>query len=436
MRATARTRLSLLTAAAISAGVAAAVVGSPASATTSSVVSGAVYQDANRNAVRDAGEAGFSGLHVRLYNSSGVSLVTTTDSNGAFSFNGLADGTYTEQIDSADWSGLRGNWVPSGSSGLSPRRTVTLSGSADGSIGLRAIVRSSTAGAPISHVTGSNGLNVESYDDVVPAQQLYDALMTGSLIGAETADITVRFDLGATSVTNTSVQGSAGSYSGYSAVSYVAFDSWLDQGDTTLFHEYGHAWSMYYAYLVQQSGTWSGYLQARGLSADSRVGSSYEWDPREMIAEDYRELFGSVNAQAAAQMNPDIPPAAAVPGLHDDLATTFRTAPAGGSSTTTTAPPAFTISGLGVNPTPVVKSGTISFQESQSASVTVRITSGGTVVRTLLSAKPEPTGTVSVAWDRKNDAGRRVNSGTYTVTVTATASSGSPASSQLAFQVS
>jgi len=437
MLGSARSRLSLITATAVAAGIATAVAGAPASATPSSAVSGTAFQDSNRNGVRDAGEPGFAGIHVRLYNASGVTLVTTTDSNGAFSFSGLSDGTYTEEIDSADWSNLRDSWVPSTVTGLTPRRTVTLSGTADGSIGLRAIVRSGTAGAPISHVTGANGLTVESYDDVITAQQLYNDLVGGYLIGAEAADVTVRFDLGSTSVTNSSVQGTPGNYSGYAAVSYVAYDSWLDQGDATLFHEYGHAWSMYFAYLVQQDASWSGYLHARGLASDPRVGTSYEWDPREMIAEDYRQLFGSGNAQAAAQMNPDIPSAASVAGLQNYLSTTFRTASTQGSSSTgTTTAPAVTVTGLAVSPTPVVKSGTVSFRESAAATVTVRITSNGATVRTLINTKSEPAGTVSVGWDRKNDAGRRVNSGTYVVTVSATDAGGNTANSQLSFQVS
>jgi hypothetical protein len=42
-----------------------------------------------------------------------------------------------------------------------------------------------------------------------------------------------------------------------------------------------------------------------------------------MLAEDYRQLFGSPNARLRGQENQDIPPAAEVPGLRVFLSTTF-----------------------------------------------------------------------------------------------------------------
>ena len=85
-------------------------------------------------------------------------------------------------------------------------------------------------------------------------------------------------------------------------------------GDRTLFHEYGHAWSLYNAYLVQQDPALTAYLRARGLLGDPRLGTSYAWDPRELIAEDYRQLFGSPNAQLGGQINRDVPLAKESPG--------------------------------------------------------------------------------------------------------------------------
>src|SRR5207253_2412502 len=135
-----------------------------------------------------------------------------------------------------------------------------------------------------------------------------------------------------------------------------------------------------------------------GLAGDSRVGSSYEWSPREMIAEDYRELFGSANAQAAMQMNTQIPAAAAVPGLKDFLQNTYTKPPSGsggGSGGGSGTPTTLSMSGFTVSPQPVTKSGTVSFNLSAPASVTVRILdAGGTVVRTLLSSASKPAGAV------------------------------------------
>ncbi len=87
-------------------------------------------------------------------------------------------------------------------------------------------------------------------------------------------------------------------------------------------HEYGHFWSSYHLYLSRQ-GDWSSYLSYRGLAGDSRLDSSYGWDRAEIIAEDFRLLFGSaaVLAQQPKHMNPDIPDPRDVPGLRDFLLT-------------------------------------------------------------------------------------------------------------------
>ncbi len=58
-------------------------------------ISGAKFNDANGNGVRDAGEAGMSGVTIQLKTPAG-SLVasTTTDASGNFSFTGVAAGSY------------------------------------------------------------------------------------------------------------------------------------------------------------------------------------------------------------------------------------------------------------------------------------------------------------------------------------------------------
>src|SRR5438034_7804117 len=120
--------------------------------------------------------------------------------------------------------------------------------------------------------------------------------MTGALVGPEARYATIRFDYTSTGSTSTMAVQNGGVYTEYHATSNVSYVSWLD-GDNELFHEYGHAWSLYYAYMVQRDPSLSAYLQARGLLGDPRVGTSYAWSPREMIAEDYRQLFGTPSAQ-------------------------------------------------------------------------------------------------------------------------------------------
>lgn len=104
-------------------------------------------------------------------------------------------------------------------------------------------------------------------------------------------------------------------------------------------HEYGHVWENYYRW-TNWSGNFDAYLQARGLLGDDRLGSSKCWQPYEIIAEDYRQLFGSGEALTLTQCNKDIPAAQDVPGLLDFLATTWTDGHpppsyAGGSTATT-----------------------------------------------------------------------------------------------------
>jgi hypothetical protein len=426
----------------------AAVTAAPCAhaAAGSGVISGTVFYDTNRNGARDAGETGLANQGINLLDSSGQTQLafTSSDASGHYSFSALADGNYRVVYDTADWWSLRQNWVPTTTGSIFPRISVSLSGSATANFGWRAIVRSTTYSAPISSYVGSNGLRVSSYDDVVAAKDIYDDLVSGSLVGPEAAYETVAFDyvdnFGSTS---TSVSGSAGSFGNYLAVSEVPYISWLDGGDQLLFHEYGLAWSGYYAYIVQQDPSLAGYLSARGIQDDPRLDTSHAWNRNELISEDYRQLFGTPNAQAAPQENRDLPAAAAVPGLRDYLAGTFTQPPPITPTASPTPapapppPPALALSSLAMSPNPVKTSGTASFSLSAAAAVTVVIKDGkGNTVRTLLQDTAEAGGQVSAKWDRKNALGQRVKSGAYTVAVDALDAYGQHASTSASFSVS
>jgi hypothetical protein len=403
----------------------------PAFAAGTSSISGAVYDDANRNGVRDAGESPFANQLLLLFNASGTNVGSVqTDANGVYAFSGLADGTYTVKFSSQAWFALRSDWVPTTTGSLFYTRTVSLAGTANSDFGLRRIVRSTSLDAPQSSYAASNGLVVKSYDDVVRAQDIYNALRAGTLIGAEAATTTVYFDYGTQTDATTSATGQNGSYSGFQATLWIAYLSWLDADhqDQILFHEYGHGWANYNSKIVQQDDTLSSYLQARGIAGDSRLYSSKAWDPNEMIAEDYRQLFGSATAASYPQMNTAVPAAAQVAGLKDFLQNTFTQPPAssggtsGGTSSggTTTTQPTVTISGLAISPQPVSKSGTVTFTVSQHAKVTVSVLdSSGALVRRLLTDASASAG-VSTVWDRTTSAGRRAKAGSYTVAVSAT----------------
>jgi hypothetical protein len=394
-------------------------------ATGTSSLPGSVFQDLNRNGARDAGESGFSGLYVDLLDSTGnLVQAAATDASGNYRFDSLADGTYRVQIEGGSWAPLSDSWTPTTTGSLYANKTVVVSGTGNGDIGVRPIVRSTNEASPISSFTAPSGVVVRSYDDVVTASQVSDQLSKMALLGAEAGHVAIEFDLGGQDVTIMS--------SGGSATVRLTFSGWLQTGDRVLDHEYGHAWSNYFATQVRNDPTFSEYLQVRGLTGNPMLNTSHAWDPKEMIAEDFRQLFGSTTGAAPRQENGDIPAAADVPGLRDYLSTTFRTAPAGGgtsggtsgsTSGGSTTPPAttLTVSGLAMNPTTVTKSGTTSFSLSASASVTVRIvSSNGTVVRTLASNVARPSGASSYTWDRKDSSGTRVKSGSYTVRVTAT----------------
>jgi hypothetical protein len=408
-----------------------AVVAGPAAA-ASSTISGVVFHDDNRNGAFDSRETPMSGQTVYLYDGSGSYLgAATTDASGSYSFGGLADGQYRVDYSSASWSQLRNSYVPTTTATLKPTESVAVAGSGIADFGWRPLVSSSDLNNPIASWTAGNGLRIYTYNDALTPQQVYAALSAGSLIGPEAADTNIRFAYGTANQTVTSTQQSGSTYTAYGATVYVTYASWLDTGDTALFHEYGHAWSLYHAYLSQQDPTFGSYLRARGLSGDSRVNSTYVWDPREMIAEDYRQLFGSAHAASVAQANTDIPPAASVPGLADFLRNTFTTSSTSTSSGPASTPPAVpTVSGLAVSPLPVQSQATVSASISTAATVTITVTTAsGSVVKTLLSKASPTGGTVTASWDRTNTKGQRVKNGSYVVVVTATNSTGSGSAS-------
>ena len=288
-------------------------------AMTAGTLGGFLFREQDRDGVLETGDSPLAGAYVYLYDHAGRYVRNVvTDSTGWYAFTGLADGTYTAEIAPVSWNPFKQDWVPDTTGSLFPRRTVALSGTARADLGARRIVRSTSAARRSPPTSGRAGLTVKSYDDVVPAREVHDRLAAGTLLGSEAATVTVRFDYASSGLTSSLLVQSNGVYTEYRATSDVTWASWL-RGDAELFHEYGHAWSMYYASLTQQDSTLRAYLEARGLAGEPRVGSSYAWEPGEMIAEDYRQLFGTQTAQAAEQTNRDIAPARDVPGLREFL---------------------------------------------------------------------------------------------------------------------
>jgi Big-like domain-containing protein/SdrD B-like protein len=290
-------------------------------------VGGFVFSEADRDGVFETDEQPLANRHLFLFSGAGTYLTNTySDASGWYSFGGLADADYRVEFAPAAWWAIREDWVPDTTGSLRPTREVHLVRTARADLGWRPIVRSTDAAAPITTYVGPSGLDVRSYDDVVSARQVHDRLVSGELVGSEARFVTVRFDFTKAGSTSTVATGSNGVYTEYHATSNVTFLSWLE-GDDELFHEYGHAWSLYYAYIVQQDPSLSAYHEARGLVGDARIDSSYSWSAKEMIAEDYRQLFGTASARASTQLNRDVPPAADVVGLEAFLRTAFQQSP-------------------------------------------------------------------------------------------------------------
>jgi hypothetical protein len=153
------------------------------------------------------------------------------------------------------------------------------------------------------------------------AQQIHDLLKPNAYqLGLIGPHLTIKVQTTYNTFTTTSAGTSRGVYTSFNATMYLNASSnslLLTRPDATIAHEYGAVWSMYHLYLTQQ-GSWTPWLQARGLLGDPRVDSSDVWSKGEMIADDYRMLFGTQSAQNEMDyVNPDVPDPRTVAGLKD-----------------------------------------------------------------------------------------------------------------------
>lgn len=142
------------------------------------------------------------------------------------------------------------------------------------------------------------------------------------------ATLTIRVQDTYSSSTSTTAVGMPGAYTSVRSTIYLKGSSstFSTRPDMQFAHEYGHAWASFHLYLGD-GGDWNRYLTVRDLAGDPRMGTSYGWSRDEIIAEDYRLLFGSAAAvaQAPSHMNNDIAEPGDVPGLRDYLLGPFRT---------------------------------------------------------------------------------------------------------------
>lgn len=167
-------------------------------------------------------------------------------------------------------------------------------------------------GATIQIATGVTGWT---------AQQVYDLLRANALELARIGPtLTVKVQTTYASSNSVSAVQTNGVYKSFHATIYLDADAgtvFPARPDDVMAHEYGCVWALYHLYLSQQ-GDWTPWLTARGLVGEPRLDTTFSWSRNEMIADDYRMLFGSPAAQAeAAYVNPDVPDPRAVAGLRD-----------------------------------------------------------------------------------------------------------------------
>jgi hypothetical protein len=168
--------------------------------------------------------------------------------------------------------------------------------------------------------------------------QVYQLLLDASAgpgdFAAVAPNLTVRVQDVYSSQTTSSASGFPGAYDGFNATMYLkGTDSvFASSPATQLTHEYGHVWTLQHLYL-QHGGSFADYLKARWSSADgslllgqdSRLGSSYNWDVMEIIADDYRLLFGTAAAvSGGTHLNRYIVDPRNQPGLKSWLLSTWK----------------------------------------------------------------------------------------------------------------
>ena len=153
------------------------------------------------------------------------------------------------------------------------------------------------------------------------AQQVYDLLKANALelvrIGPS---LTVKVQTTYASSSSVGVSQTNGVYGNFHGTIYLDAASgtvFPVRPDDVMAHEYGCVWGLYHLYMSHH-GDWSLWLQARGILGDPRVDSTFSWSKNEMLADDYRMLFGTPAAQSeAAYINPDVPDPRTVAGLRD-----------------------------------------------------------------------------------------------------------------------
>jgi hypothetical protein len=240
----------------------------------------------------------------------------------------LDGGAYQPASGTTSWSySLSTSGLTNASHTLTVRATDSSGNSATASETIAVSNQSSTGAQTLVTPEGVT-INVASTVTNWTPQQIYDLLKPNayelSLVGP---DLTINVQTQVVTQTTTSVSwtGDPAVYSGYRAT------IWLNAGgsafsaapDATIAHEYGAAWTEYHLYLTQ-GDDWDPYLTERGLFGNPLLDSNTNWSRNELIADDYRMLFGTQAAQSEmAYINNQIPDPRTVWGLKNWFTTVW-----------------------------------------------------------------------------------------------------------------
>jgi Bacterial Ig domain len=241
-------------------------------------------------------------------------------------------GAYAPAQGTASWTASVDTTTLADGSHTLTARAVDTSGNASATSEAVTVKNSATPPPGVAQqMVTPEGATIQIYSDVAgwTAQQIYDLLAPNALELARIGpSLTIKVQTTTASSTATSASQTGGVYGSYKATLYLqakAGTTFASRPDAIVAHEYGHVWTLYHLYL-SHNGDWSPYLVERGIANDPRLGTSYSWSKNEMIADDYRMLFGTPAAVSElAYLNPDVPDPRDVPGLHDWFLSTWAT---------------------------------------------------------------------------------------------------------------
>lgn len=258
---------------------------------------------------------------------SGVTQVAgTADDNEGITFVEVAvdDGAFTPATGTTAWTIDIDTQPLSDASHVISARAIDTNGLVSTASVIVDVLNGST-----THLVTPEGLTIDVAPEVTgwTAQRIYDILKPSAyqldLLGP---NLTIKVQTQYASAATTSAGTSGGVYTTFKAIIYLDARSTATfplKPDYTIAHEYGHAWTLYHYYLTQQKN-WTPYLTERGLLGDPRLETSYAWSKAELIADDYRMLFGSSAAISQSNyFNSNLTDPRLVPGLKDWFITTW-----------------------------------------------------------------------------------------------------------------